>query len=97
MSNILDNDWQKRLKFAALPHAVRVEFKWKKDAEGASFDLRSFNASGEPIGDGADYDLLKARFNPLQALAEHEGFANDYGERRISLDLLTGMLTRSWS
>lgn len=89
-------DWERRLEFAALDAAVRVEFSWHKTADGVSYALRSYDASGAVIGDGSDYDILKARISPLETLAEREGFAEGHTVRSISLDLENKTLTRSW-
>lgn len=89
-------EWQKRLRFAALPGAVRVEFVWNATAEGSSFALRSYDEAGKAIGDDSDYDILKARLSPLQGLAEREGFAEAFAERSVSLDVSSGEVTKSW-
>ena len=89
-------EWQRRLRFAALPEAVRVEFVWNATAEGSSFALRSYDEAGQAIGDASDYDILKARLSPLQGLAEREGFAEAFAERSVSLQLSSGVMTKSW-
>lgn len=91
------DEWEKRLRFAALPGAVRVEFVWNADPEGSSFALRCYDEDGQAIGDGTDYDILKARISPLQDLAEREGFADKFAKRSVSLDLSNGRVTKSWS
>ena len=92
----IDADWERRLDFAALDQAVRVAFSWHKTADGVSYALRSYDADDAVIGDGSDYDILKARISPLETLAEREGFADGHAVRSISLDLRRKTLTRSW-
>ncbi|MEM1086395.1 MAG: hypothetical protein AAGH90_01600 [Pseudomonadota bacterium] len=92
-----DNEqWIKRLTFAALPGAASVRFEWQKTKDGTAFALRSFDKDGTVIGDGADYDILKARISPLETLADAAGFADNYSKRSMTLDLKNGSLKRSW-
>ncbi|MEM1037261.1 MAG: hypothetical protein AAGI14_10925 [Pseudomonadota bacterium] len=91
-----EEQWRKRLTFAALPGAVSVTFEWATTPDGTSFALRSFDKDGQVIGDGADYDILKARITPLEALAESEGFADGYAKRSMTLNLKRDALDPSW-
>ncbi|MEM7494208.1 MAG: hypothetical protein AAF296_12565, partial [Pseudomonadota bacterium] len=74
----IEQDWERRLVFAALDAAVRVDFSWHKTADGMAYALRSYDVNDAVIGDGSDYDILKARISPLETLAEREGFADGH-------------------
>lgn len=92
----IDMEWQRRLTFAALEGASRIEFSWHRLPDGFSYALRSYDQTDTVIGDSSDSDILKARMSPLEALAERDGFADDLAVRSISLDLSSQTLTRSW-
>lgn len=96
MASERDETWREKLTRAALRGAVAVMFEWTRTPEGTSFALKSRDAAGAPIGDGSDYDILKARITPLEALAEAEGFGPAGQTRTIRLDLVTGNLSRDW-
>ena len=84
-----ETEWIERLRFAALPGAVRVRFACEADARdgSVSYTLKSFDATGHPIGDDRDYDLLKAAMSPLERLSEQ--MARPFA---IELDLKSGAL-----
>lgn len=85
--------WLGPLTMAALPGAARVTFSWAETADGVSYGLRSYDADGEPIGDGRDYELLRMVMYRLEDLASAEGFAPGGRARTVTLDLDTGALT----
>ena len=96
MASDLDEKWREKLTRAALRGAVAVIFEWTRTGEGTAFALKSRDSMNQPIGDDADYDILKARISPLETLAEQEGFAPVGQTRSIRLDLVTGELARDW-
>jgi hypothetical protein len=96
MASDVDEKWRKKLTQAALRGAVAVVFEWTRTGEGTSFALRSRDSAGQPISDDSDYDLLKARIVPLEALAEAEGFGPLGEARSVWLDLVSGQLVRDF-
>jgi|GEM_PF-3136598 len=96
MASDLDEKWREKLTRAALNGAVAVVFEWQRTGEGTAFALKSRDSMNQPIGDDGDYDIVKARMSPLEALAEQDGFAPVGQTRSIRFDLVSGELARDW-
>lgn len=82
--------WIKALRFAALAGAAKVRFEAQLDGGARNYRLRSFSPSGRVMGDGRDYDVLKAVMTPLEKLAD----AEDNKDLNLELDLISAVFTR---
>jgi len=83
--------WIKALRFAALPGAAKVRFEARSGDGARHYRLRSFSPAGHVMGDGRDYELLKAVMTPLEKLADSE----DNEDLNLELDLISTVITRT--
>ena len=82
--------WRAALARAALPGSCRVEYRravgFEDGLQTTNHKLTCLDKHGVVIGDGRDYDLLKAVMTPLESLSDGE----TENPLLVVLNLLTG-------